>query len=125
MPDVATHPAVIAAAVAAAVLIIASAALPKIAEPIGHAIDGWLERRRAAAVASDDADIAERDRQIAYLQGVAAERMREIRERDRLAAHHMPWDWERYRAAVKAGHEVDIPPPLIPDIPPPPHPHID
>ena len=101
------------------VVSMAAAAVPKILGPIGQAWADWLERRRRAAVARDDADIADRDRQIAYLRGVADEQRREIARRDALIAAHAPWDWTRYDAAVKAGHDVTPPPPLVPYAPAP------
>lgn len=80
----------------------------------GQAAAERLDRQRSAAAAADDADIAERDRKIAYLEGVNAERLRELQARDQLIADHKNWDWERYDAAVRAGNRIDPPPPLLP-----------
>lgn len=111
------HPWMLYAGLVFGILILAATAVPKILGPLGTGLSEWAKNQRAAASDEDDADIAERDRQIAYLQGVAAERLREIKARDALVAEHSQWDWERYGAAVKAGHDVAPPPPLIPDIP--------
>lgn len=104
-------------------IVMIAQAWPKVLGPIGESIRKWAKERRAAESEATAEEIADRDQTIAYLKGVAAERLREIRARDELAAQHAPWDWERYKAAIKAGHEVDPPPPLIPEIPPPPHGH--
>ena len=118
--DVTAHPWILYAGLVVGVLVIVSGAVPKILGPIGQAWAEWVLRQRTASNEADTADIAERDREIAYLKGVAAERLRELKARDQLVASHAQWDWERYGAAIKAGHEIDPPPPLIPDIPSPP-----
>lgn len=72
----------------------------------------WSDAKRRMAVERDDADIAERDRKIAYLQGVADERLRELEARDRLVWAHQRWD--RAKMSDPCGDHGD-PPPLFPD----------
>ena len=105
-----------------AVLVVTAvaAAVPKVLGPIGQAWAAWLESRRRAAVARDDADITDLRRQRDYLRGVADERLEEITRRDALIAAHAPWDRERWTAAAAAGHDVPPPPPLIPVVAPSP-----
>ena len=74
--------------------------------PIGQAWAAWLESRRRAYVARDDADITDLRRQRDYLRGVADERLEEITRRDALIAAHAPWDRERWTAAAAAGHDA-------------------
>lgn len=85
----------------------------------GEAMQERLDRQRSAAKAADDADIAERDRQIAYLRGVADERQRELEMRNELIREHAPWDWAMFEQVLKNGGEPAAPPPLIPYVPPP------
>ena len=110
------HPWMLYAALVVGILVIIAGAVPKILGPLGEAFDERTKRARAAAVEADDADIAEADRKIAYLAGVADERLRELQARDRLIAAHAIWDRERLIAATMAGAEVSPPPPLYPEI---------
>ena len=117
--SVATHPWMIYAGLVVGVLLLVAGAVPKFFGSLGQAWHEWLLRRRTAAVEADDADIIDLRRERDYLAGVAAERLRELRARDVLIREHAPWDWERYEAAIRAGHAVSHPPPLMPHIPPP------
>lgn len=66
----------------------------------------WADGRRQAATARDDADIAELKRQVGNLTEWRAVKD----ERDR---EHAEWDREAYVALMRAGIEVENPPPLF------------
>lgn len=102
------------------ILGIATTANPKVLKIFGEwgkAAEERLERQRSTAKAADDADIAERDRQIAYLQGRADEQNAEIARRDALIREHLIWDYDMYDRVVRSGHTVPHPPPLFPRAP--------
>lgn len=82
---------------------------------IGEGIAKFSESRRRTAAAVDDADIAERDRQIAYLQGRMDEQRAEIQSRDELVIAHQLWDRDR----LVAQPDAPKPPPLWPAKTPP------
>lgn len=77
---------------------------------IGEGLAKFSESRRRTAAAVDDADIAERDRQIAYLQGRMDEQRAEIQSRDELVIAHQLWDRDR----LVAQPDAPKPPPLWP-----------
>lgn len=80
---------------------------PKYFGAWGAALHDWAMRRRLAAVERDDADIADRDRQIEYFRNLADTRAREIAGRDRITFTHRQWDMRVIEH-------------LPPDFPPPP-----
>lgn len=108
------HPWMLYAALVVGILVIIAGAVPKILGPLGEAFDERTKRARAAAAEADDADIAEMDRKIAYLQGRVDEQLVEMRARDVLIAEHVIWDRERLMGAMMAGEDVPPPPPLYP-----------
>lgn len=79
---------------------------------VGEALQERLDRQRQAAMRADDADIMERDRVIAYLQGRQDEQQAEIARRDELIRQHLIWDYDMYDAAVQRGERPPHPPPL-------------
>lgn len=76
----------------------------------GAALHDWAMRRRLAAVERDDADIADRDRQIEYFRALADSRAREIAGRDRLTFQHRQWDMD---VIVHLPADFRPPPPLF------------
>lgn len=93
---------------AVASLLLVSQAFPNVLGPVSRGLASWADRRRQAVQAKDDADIAERDRQIRYLQQRLEVRQREDNERDRAAVRHRVWDL----AAVDKYPDLGTPPSL-------------
>lgn len=107
-----TSPVLIWASIIAGTLIVLSAAFPKILGPISQGLSEWLSSSRARAVAKDEAEIADREREAAYWRGVADTLRAEIVERDRLIAAHLPFDYK-----MLEGHKppyTGVIPPLYP-----------
>ena len=86
-------------------------AAPKIFGPLGKLIKELGDSRRRAAVEKDDADIAERNRQIAYLNERVKTLTEDHRVRDHLIYEHLGWDQQ----AMKQCPELGLAPPLWPE----------
>ena len=89
-----SSPILVWAGILAGTFVVLAAAFPKILGPISEALSDWLEASRARAAAKDDADIVEREREKAYLQGIVDALRAELAHRDRLIAIHTAWDYE-------------------------------
>lgn len=81
---------------------------PRLLGPIGTGLDAWATRRRQAAVAKDDADIADRDRQLIYLQAQRAEDHAYRQAHDAVLVAHAAWDREQLDRC-----QPDTPPPPL------------
>lgn len=144
MPPVESHPLMVYAAVAVALLVLVASAVPKILGPIGKGLADWSRSRREARIASEDADMADVQRQIAYLTEQRVEdQKRHTRERkeDREAFEaqlrawaareerwrgewhqHISWDHELIHLALQHGVTPPprpAPPFMTPDPSPP------
>lgn len=108
------HPWILYAALLISIMVMIAQAIPKVGGSISKALADWASSQRAASADADDADIAERDREIAYIKGIAAERLRELRAFHDLANEHRPWDIHHFDKALSSDPNAKPPPPLIP-----------
>lgn len=103
---------------AVAVLVAIATAAPKVVGPFAKMWEQFVQSKRRTAVEVKKDALMDRDIRISYLEGVNAERLRELQARDELIAQHVKWDWEMYNKGLKAGcDDIGVPPPLLPDIP--------
>ena len=128
-PDALSSPVLIWASIIVAVAVVIAGSVPKVLGPLGKGLDEWQARRRAARLADDDADIRERDRQIAFLERRLAEQdAHHAAYRRRVAArearwraeriHHDAWDYRAARDAAAAGRPLPPAPEYLTPDPP-------
>jgi hypothetical protein len=102
-PDVTNSPLIVWVAIGTGILVIIATAVPKILVPLS---DSWLkliEQRQRVQSERDDADLAERDRQIRYLREELAKRDAYLNDLD-------AWVWKTYAAMRQAGINTSPPP---------------
>lgn len=117
--DSATHPVVIWATIAAAVLVLVAVTLSRVLPPILDAKSRLQEARLAAAAArekaaqaAEDARILDLSHQVDHLAGRVWS-LEQQRERQQAALiEHAAWDQQLIHAAIAAGVAVQSPPPL-------------
>lgn len=103
-------PWVVWVGVIVACLLLVSMAAPKVFGPISQIIYEWTAQRRRMGEEREDAAMADISEELSYIKRVAAARLEDIKERDRLLVNHSIWDWERMN---DPGCKVTEPPPPL------------
>ena len=97
-------------------LLLVSIAAPRVFGPISQVISDWVAQKRRMGAEREDAMLADMSEQLAYIERVAAARLRDIVERDRALVIHQEWDWRRLRDPECMANAQDDPmPPLWPE----------
>ena len=103
-------PWVVWVGVIVACLLLVSMAAPRVFGPISQVISDWAAQRRRMGEEREDAAMADLSEELSYVRRVAAARLADIKERDRLLVAHSIWDWERMN---DPGCKVTEPPPPL------------
>lgn len=114
LPDAASNPVVVYVVVATACLSAVVLALARLAGPMGEALESAGNRRRAYRQSAEDARIVDLSHQVDHLAG-RVWTLEQARERQSAALiAHAIWDQQMTTAAIAAGLDVTVPPPLYP-----------
>ena len=105
-------PWVVWTGVVVACLVLLSMALPKVFGPVSRVISDWAAQKRRMGEEKADAIVSDMQEELDYVTRVAAARLADIKERDRLNVAHSVWDWERMNDP--GCNVVSPPPPLWP-----------
>lgn len=112
----ATSPVVVWVGIGVAVFVVVCAGLAKAVPPVVEAWGTMAEKRRQFRQRAEDARILDLSEQVDHLAGrVWVLERNADRQRDALIAHAQ-WDQKILTAAIAAGLDVTVPPPLWPAI---------
>ena len=88
------------------IVVILVRAVPQIFGPVGRYVEAWTDRRQRVQRHTTAAEVRDLQTSVARLE----EALADLRAR---ATEHAAWDRDMYRELVKAGIDVQPPPPLF------------